>query len=115
MDLASPWLPVVGHQLAEASGKASDLGLALLTANDWPAWWVAGTGYADADLVLTQDASGHYELWRAVGAVAAGAVPGTDPAWERIDVLSRRLPDPTGVPVGHVLKMTASGPKWAAP
>jgi hypothetical protein len=32
-----------------------------------------------------------------------------------IHELSTRIPDPTGVPVGHVLKITATGPQWAAP
>jgi hypothetical protein len=83
----SAWSPVAGISLADVAGRGADLGLALITAGGWPVWWESGTGYADTDLVLTQDVQG-YQLWAATGPVPAGVVPGTDPTrWRRLSLL----------------------------
>jgi hypothetical protein len=78
-----------------------------------PLEWTPATGPWYPGQTATYN--GH--LWRAATGPTSGAghEPGTDPAWERFDLGVGRMPDPTGVPAGHVLKMTATGPQWAAP
>jgi hypothetical protein len=67
----------------------------------------------------------HEGRWyTAIAPITAADVPGSAFQWmelagapmlEQIGILSARVPDPYGIPVGHVLKMTATGPQWAAP